>query len=107
MEWKQVQEFEGARDVVVRIQRRGDIHPHYSIQVGRRKKDEPEFLSIHTPVWTDRNGSPPKVDRSLEDLVKQAHDWIEADAKALEDARVAKVQSGELRSDWSERGRKR
>lgn len=99
-EWKTVKEI-GEGDLRVRVQRRGDWKPQYSIQIGRKRDDEPERLSPFHQVRVDAQGSV-KIDRTLEeqlpDMLKQAHDFVHEDASYFEDQRIQKMADKEERS---------
>jgi hypothetical protein len=81
-EWQKVyEEREGT--LVVRVTRRGDYRPQYSIQVGREWRDadgtvDPERLSSFIRISTDNGG----VDRALEGVLTRALDWIQTDVTA-------------------------
>ncbi|APU89019.1 hypothetical protein Rctr197k_268 [Virus Rctr197k] len=88
-EWQQIHELKGTEGVTLRIQRRGDTRPQYSYQVGReRRPDLDGFqdnrLMPFVPVFVQGQGTTVTIDRQSEALVKQALDWIQADAAAFE-----------------------
>ena len=88
LEWKQVHELKGSDGTVLRVQRRGDIRPQYSYQIGRERRPDPDgapndrllpFVSVKIQAQGTIS-----VDRQSETLVKQALDWIHEDAMVFE-----------------------
>jgi hypothetical protein len=83
LEFVTVHTIQGSQETEVRISRAGDQRPLYSVQIGRRKKVPDEFnrLSPFVPVRIVFSGDSLDVDRSAEDLMRQAHEWIREDVK--------------------------
>lgn len=98
--WKQVHELKLPTGVAIRIERRGDHRPQYSLSVGRERRDgRPEDRLIsYVPVPIEALGSV-TVDRSLEALLAEAHNWIHEDALTFEANYVSGLQHREHEKD--------
>jgi len=88
LEWKQVHELKGSDGLIVRIQRRGDIRPLYSLQIGHERRPNPDGtpddrLLPFVRVKIQAQGTV-SIDRSPEELVKKALDWVHEDAMQFE-----------------------
>ena len=86
LEFTVVHTIKGNDGVEARISRAGDRRPVYSVQLGRTKKVPDEFnrLSPFLPCRIIVENGELSVDRSSEDLHRQAHDWIHEDAMTHE-----------------------
>lgn len=107
IEWMDVHEIKGDDGTIVRVQRRGDIRPSYSYQIGRERKQidgEPpnNRLLPFVNVRVEAMGAV-VVNRTSLDLVKQALDWIEKDAAVYEanfiDKKIAREERGMRNGD--------
>lgn len=88
-EWKQVHEIKGSDGLTIRVQRRGDVRPQYSYQIGQERRapadsTDPDGFFDDRLVPFVRLGihakSAPMVNRESLELVEQALDWVEQDA---------------------------
>lgn len=77
-------EIKGEAGHAVRIQRRGDQRPQYSLQLGRERRQEgtgdvDDRLLPFVQLRFNRG----VLDRDVLSLVEQAMSWVENDAKAF------------------------
>lgn len=90
LEWKVVHELKGSDGTILRIQRRGDIRPLYSFQIGQERRPDPDGgppanrLLPFVRVKVQAQGTI-SIDRAPEELVRKALDWIHEDAMQYEE----------------------